>query len=303
MITALRTNRRQALPGVHLHFSAARLARLFLTVAASLWIAHILLHLLAVATGNDRLGGLVYIFGLGAEQNLPTLYSTLALLVVAGLLGVTARNSKTDRGYWWLLSGAFVFLACDETLQLHEKLIEPVKAALGTSGAFHYAWVIPYGIGSIAFGLAFARFLLRLPRRTAWQFVLGGALFVSGAIGMEMVGGAFFEDGGAKQWSYWTAQTLEEVLEMGGVLVFLFGLGDYITSNLGVLTFRLASEVQVRQELAAEHHRETARRQEPWPVVPQPAAGHHAVHVRVMPQNQGPGGQQYEVDPDAEAAS
>ena len=89
--------------------------RLFLTVAASLWIVHILLHLGAVATGNDRLFGLVFFFGLGAEQNVPTLYSSVALLVVAGLLFVIARHSRTDRVYWWVLCMAFVFLAIDET--------------------------------------------------------------------------------------------------------------------------------------------------------------------------------------------
>ena len=218
---------------------------MFLAVAASLWIVHILLHLVAVATGNDRLGGLVYVFGLGAEQNLPTLYSTVALLVVAGLLFVTARHSRTDRVYWWVLCFAFVFLACDETLSLHEKLIDPLKARFHTSGVFHYAWVIPYGIASLVFGLAFGRFLLRLPRKTAWRFVGGGAMFVSGAIGCEMVGGALFEEGGTKRWGYWSVQTLEEVLEMTGVLVFLFGLGDYINSHLGGLTIRIGSEAQV----------------------------------------------------------
>jgi hypothetical protein len=244
MTPSIRTAPRPAAPGIHLHYSAARFTRLFLTVAGCLWIVHILLHMVALATGNDRLGGLVFIFGLGAEQNLPTLYSTVALLVVAGLLFVAARHSKTDRVYWWVLCFAFVFLACDETLSLHEKLIDPLKARLGTSGVFHYAWVIPYGIASFVFGLAFGRFLLRLPRKTARRFVIGGAVFVTGAIGMEMIGGVLFEDGGTKQWGYWSVQTLEEVLEMTGVLVFLFGLGDYINSHLGGLTIRIGSDAQ-----------------------------------------------------------
>src|SRR5262245_59924411 len=113
-----------------------------------------------------------------------------------------------------------------------------------TAGAFHYAWVIPYGIGTFVFGLAFLRFLLRLPRRTASWFATGGAVFVSGAIGMEMVGGALVEQGGAKGWSYWGEQTVEEVLEMTGVLLFLFGLGGYIDSCLGGLTIRLGGAAQ-----------------------------------------------------------
>ena len=258
MTPSTRTEPRQALPGVHLHYSPSRFTRLFLSVAASLWFVHVLLHLVAVASGNDRLGGLVFFFGLGAEQNVPTLYSSVALLVVAALLFVIARHSKTDRAYWWVLCFAFVFLALDETCEIHEKLIKPLQQKLHTSGAFHYAWIIPYGIASIVFGLAFLRFLLRLPRKTAWRFVIGGIVFVTGAIGMEMVGGILFEDGGTKQWGYWSVQTLEEMLEMTGVLVFLFGLGDYINSHLGGLTIRLGSQVQAPSDTQAPAPREPA---------------------------------------------
>ena len=256
-----RTEPLQAVRGVHLQYSAARLTRLFLTVAASLWIVHILLHLVAVATGIDRLE--VYVFDLGAEHNLPTLYSTVALLVVAGLLFVTARHSKADRGYWWVLGFAFVFLACDETLSLHEKLVNPLEARFHTSGVFHYAWVIPYGIASLVFGLAFLRFLLRLPRKTAWRFVIGGAVFVMGGIGMEMVGGALVERGAAGHWSYWVEQTVEEVLEMTGVLVFLFGLGDYLDSHLGGLTIRLGSAAEAPSDTRAPATEEPSLAQPP----------------------------------------
>ena len=246
MIPSTHTEPRQALPGVRLHYSAARFTRLFATVAASLCVVHILLRFVSVATGNERLGGLVFFFGLGAEQNVPTLYSSVTLLVVAGLLYVTARTIKTNRVYWWVLCFAFVFLALDEFGEIHEKLIKPLQEKLHTSGAgaFHYAWIIPYGIASIVFGLAFLRFLLRLPRKTASLFVIGGAVFVTGAIGMEMVGGILFEEGGTKHWGYWSVQTLEEALEMTGVLVFLYGLSDYMDSHLGGLTIRIGSEAQ-----------------------------------------------------------
>ena len=221
--------------------------RLFLTVAASLCCVHILLRLVAAGVGNERLGGLVFFFGLGAEQNVPTLYSSVALLVVAVLLFIIARHSRLDRVYWWVLCFAFVFLAIDETCEIHERMIKPLQERWNTSGAFHYAWVIPYGIASLVFGLAFLRFLLRLPRKTAIQFVIGGAVFVTGAIGMEMLGGLLFEEStaaGIKPWGYWCVQTLEEALEMSGVLIFMLGLADYINSHLGGLTIRIGDGVQ-----------------------------------------------------------
>src|SRR5262245_35741544 len=129
MLPPIRSEPRHAFPGVHLHYSAARFTRLFLTVAATLWIVHILMHLVAVATGNDRLE--VWVFDLGAEHNLPTLYSTVALLVVAGLLFVAARHSKSDRGYRCVLCFVFFSLACAETLAIHEQLTQPLHDRRG----------------------------------------------------------------------------------------------------------------------------------------------------------------------------
>ncbi|HEX6811233.1 MAG TPA: hypothetical protein VF384_06400 [Planctomycetota bacterium] len=268
MTPPIRTEPRHEMPGVHLQFSAARFVRLFATVAAGLCLVHILLHFVAVVKGDDRLYGLVYMFGLGAERNPPTLYSTVALLVVAGLLLIVARHSKTDRLYWWVLGVTFVFLALDETMGFHEKLVEPVKGALKTSGAFHYAWIIPYGLAALAFGIAFSRFLLRLPRHTAKRFVVAGAIFVMGAVGMEMVGGAVIEQDGAKSWSYWSAQTAEEMLEMLGVLLFLYALVAHIDETMGGLTLRLGNAAPSRTEAPVElpgavQPREAAKRRVP----------------------------------------
>lgn len=221
--------------------SASGIAGFLGTVVAALVALHALVQLARFATGNERLYGLVYLFGLGADGNLPTLYSTLALLLAAALLAVVALRSPAERGYWWVLCAIFVFLALDESLELHEKLILPLREALHTTGLLYYAWVVPYGIAALLFALAYLRFLRRLPAQTALFFVIAGSVFVAGAVGMEMIGGLLAEQGHVGQPAYVAAQTLEEALEMGGIVLFNYALADYISRHLGGLAIRLGT--------------------------------------------------------------
>ncbi len=48
----------------------------------------------------------------------------------------------------------YTFLAIDETAQIHEKLIAPIRVAFGLTGALYFAWVIPYGIGVLVLALS-----------------------------------------------------------------------------------------------------------------------------------------------------
>jgi hypothetical protein len=56
--------------------------------------------------------------------------------------------------------------------------------------------------------------------------LLSGALFVSGAVGMEMVGGGLAERGQQLTLLYDLITSIEEVLEMVGIAVFLFAIAD-----------------------------------------------------------------------------
>ena len=229
------------LGNLEIRISAAGLTRCFIVLVAVLVALHAGVQVARFITGNDRLFGLVYMFSLGADGNVPTLYSSFALLFSALLLAAIASRAAADRGYWWVLSLAFLFLTLDESLEIHEKLFGPLRQSLHTSGLLHYAWVIPYGIGAAAFGLAYVRFLMRLPRRTAVIFVVAGLAYVGGAVGMEMIGGLLFEESGSRSAVYVLAQSVEEILEMGGIVLFIYALADYVERHCGGLTLRLGS--------------------------------------------------------------
>jgi hypothetical protein len=169
---------------------------------------------------------------LDSERNPGAFFSFLLLLLAGLLLAVIAAKERHLGGRWWrhwaALAAIFVLLAYDEAAMLHEQLTEPLGASLKTGGLFLWAWVIP---GLIFVGVIFAvylPFLLALPPMFRNLFLLSGALFVGGALGLEMLSGLYYEGHGRTQ-TYTLITTIEEVLEMAGALLFIYSLTRYLT--------------------------------------------------------------------------
>jgi hypothetical protein len=180
---------------------------------------------------HDYVYGLVPLFNFDTETNIPTIYSACALLFSSFLLfTIGHKNKLTSTPYvaWLALALIFVFLAIDETFIIHENLIVPVRESLGTSGLFFYAWVIPYGIGLLFFLLIFSKFLITLPKKSLIYFVASGAVFVTGAIGFELIGGQHAEIHGRENVAYAMITTTEELLEMVGIAFFIYSLFHHI---------------------------------------------------------------------------
>lgn len=170
-------------------------------------------------------------FYLDAENNLPTVFSTLILLLATLLLTWISRMQRHARDpfawHWVGLAVVFMALTVDESASIHELLIHPLRTAYNTTGWLRFPWVIAGGAFAIVFGIAYLHFLAHLPKATRWIFLAAGALYVGGAVGMEMVGGQVFQEEGTPGRTlvpYMIAMTIEECAEIGGVTLFIFGL-------------------------------------------------------------------------------
>ncbi len=80
----------------------------------------------------------------------------------------------------------------------------------------------------------FLKFYLRLPLRYKLLFGISAALLIGGAIGMEVIDGRFYNDdvttkGGVL---YFILTTLEESMEMLGVILFIKSLIAYMKAYL-----------------------------------------------------------------------
>lgn len=156
------------------------------------------------------------IFDVDEEDSFPTWYSAFALLLTAAVLGVNARRLKgtAHRWHWLGLAVGFVLLSIDEIAGVHETINSLTKES----------WAVPGMILVALIAGAYLPFLARLDRRTAIQFVIGGAVFVGGAIGVEYYTEPYLKNDELNTLAYnlWTA--LEEGMEMSGVLIFLQAL-------------------------------------------------------------------------------
>lgn len=171
-------------------------------------------------------------FNLNAENNLPTFYSTMLFLCSSALsllIGrCTMRTNKEKAVYWFILGITMIYLALDEFAQLHEPLSKIINLKFGTNGFLMYSWVIPFGLLALVFGVVYVfRFLPGLPPFVRKQMLLAGIIYLSGAIGFEMIGAKVASMGGGKV-LYALMYTCEESFELAGMSLFLYALTVYL---------------------------------------------------------------------------
>ncbi|MDQ3564700.1 MAG: hypothetical protein M3436_11350 [Pseudomonadota bacterium] len=193
---------------------------------------HLVTQAFVFLPGDSWAYGFVPLFHIGRERNVPTLYSALSLAACAMAffrIAVAEREEAASFwAYWMGLAVVFAWLAIDEALRIHERTIEPLRAALKTSGVLYYAWIIPYGLFAIGFGAVYLRFLFGLPRRVAALFVTAGAVFLAGAVGCEMLGGREAELHGRLTVVFAVYVTVEEILEMTGIALLADAIQAYL---------------------------------------------------------------------------
>ena len=186
---------------------------------------------------NDYVKVLINLFDFNTENNIPTFYSALALLlssVLLRLIALTYKKQNLTFYSWILLSVVFLFLSLDEMLELHEHLVRLTQRLLNLSGFGTAYWTIPYVTAVIILFLLLIKFLNKLPKRTLKLFVLAGILFILGSVGMEIIGGRQEEIFGRENITYVLFYTIEELLEMIGVIIFIYALTSIKTFSVKI---------------------------------------------------------------------
>jgi hypothetical protein len=173
-------------------------------------------------------------FYVDAEQNISTWYSSIllfccAVLISAISLTITKTHDRHIR-HWQILGLIFLYLSMDEAASLHEQM-GIIGRILKTGGLFSFSWVIPaIALVSIFIGF-YLKFLVHLRSKTRRLFCLSGFVYISGALGFEMISGLFMDLNG-KNLLYTIFTHIEEGLELLGVSFFLYALLDYLHFKL-----------------------------------------------------------------------
>lgn len=94
----------------------------------------------------------------------------------------------------------------------------------------------------IVFLLVYMKFILNLPSKIRILFIVAGIVYILGAIGVELIGGRYYELYGDDNITYTIIIiTIEELLEMAGIVVFIYALSSYIDTELKGLRLGIKS--------------------------------------------------------------
>ena len=227
------------------HLSPQKVTKFLLSIVCLLILfnlgARVVVRLLGY-TSDSRI--IFRYFDFDREFNFPSLYSALALAFSSYLLAIITVIEKSRRAkygrHWKALSIIFLGLAIDEAFSIHELSIPLLRNAINAEGILYFTWVIPAFLLLIIFAIAFRKFVKSLPWKTKIILVAAAVIYVSGALGMELIGGYIVDTFGYNNTFYGISAMLEEMLEMLGIVVFIHGLLTYIQSQLIELHFSLS---------------------------------------------------------------
>lgn len=216
-----------------------KIIRVLLITGIILFILSVAGQMIQYLTESSKIQGLINMFSLGLERNIPTYFSSfLSLLASLLLLLITILQRKSEGPYitrWAILALGFFYISIDEIVIIHERLIRPVSSLLGVGnlGIFTFAWVIPAILMLVFLALYFFKFLLHLDYKTQINFLIAALLFIGGAIGFELIGGRYYGLHGEDNLPYRMLQNIEESLEIAGLIVFIRALLEYACAHFG----------------------------------------------------------------------
>jgi len=211
---------------MNIELQAGKVVKFLSIIAIILIVIHIIILGIYYYIGDPDKFDFIRMFDLDMERNVPTLFSSALMLISAFLFYLLSKEpnevKKGSRPFWLGLSFVFTFLAFDESAKIHEKLGDFTERFVEASGFLHYPWVISYSILVIVLGLFYMRFFWRMPSKVFWSFIGAAAIFLSGAIGFELLGANESSIHSTSTLLYSTYYTIEESLEMFGVIYLIW---------------------------------------------------------------------------------
>ena len=199
------------------------LTRRLVQISLVLAIASYSMQLFVRTTGHDFLFGLARALDVDQEQSLSTWFQVLVLAFCGAALWAcgsheTSQRRKRDWRVWAVILAG---MSMDEQVGLHERMRVPLQL-LGSFHAFqHYSWVV-FGLPVAVLAMLVAgRFVFELPPDVRIRFLGATAVYLIGAIGLEVAAGAWMVMGLPRDAVYAILPTTEELLEMLGMIALL----------------------------------------------------------------------------------
>lgn len=221
-------------------------ARVLGAIVAVLVLMSTVGQVIKFMTGHDVVFGFVPKFYLDNDDSVPNYFSSVMLLLASALLGLIARVKYKKRDafarHWICLAVIFFVLSVDETVGFHESSVARLREIFQATGIFYFAWVIPAIPLVLIFALSYLKFLVNLPAKTRYWIAFSGIVYVAGALGMELLGGWYYQLYGGRGIGYAILVSVEETMELTGIVLFIFALFDYVAMEPKEVRFQFKRE-------------------------------------------------------------
>jgi len=214
----------------------ATVTKILLALVAAMTVLSFILGSIVIAQNIesgwfDKLSTLVHV---DMERNFPTWVSSILLFLVGLHFLLIAYCGRVIRkryfAHWLILAFIFFGLSADEFIQFHEQIIKPIRNLFDTGGYLYYPWIVPAAILTVVVGLMYIGFIHDLQWETRRLFILAGLVYVVGALGVEAIGGNYFDTvirlrDYKPDLIYLFLTHTEEFMELAGTVLFLhFGM-------------------------------------------------------------------------------
>ncbi|MDJ0920763.1 MAG: hypothetical protein QNI84_06515 [Henriciella sp.] len=186
---------------------------------------------------------------MGRERNLPTLYSVFIIACAGGMCLLMPRlnvNLPEGSAGWNLIGYILLALSLDELVSIHERIGWRLQESLNLTGPLYFAWVIPYAAFALIVAVILLPWLLRLDFRTKAFMIVAGGIYLTGAIGMELIGASIHYENLLQNIQTDDSLkadvmvTIEETLEIAGMSLFLATVLTALSHRGGRVVFNFA---------------------------------------------------------------
>lgn len=161
-------------------------------------------------------------FDVAAEVNFASMYGATLWLLLSAITAFVGVLADRKRGNWFFISAVAAYAALDEVTILHEQLYllgDYIRAYIPLT-MVSYTWVIVGVLQAIIVSFFSLPLLVKLPRGVQLGLIVGGTVFLLGAVVMETIGGHIeMHFMGQVTWHLRLEIHLEELFEYLGVII------------------------------------------------------------------------------------
>ena len=188
--------------------------------------------------GVEKAYGLIPMMDVDREMSVPSLFSVQLIFSLVLILSVITfykyKLRDPFRIQWGILALGFLAMAFDEGASIHELIVTPLKHLLGNNlpDFLTFVWVLPGMLIVLLLAVYYYKFFMSFSGHMKKWLLISGGTYLCGLLAMELVGGYILGIFGIRSLVYNIVVTIEESLEMAGLILAIYTFLDYFGTDM-----------------------------------------------------------------------